>query len=97
MRSKILGAIIAVLLVSGCATHSIPPVVTHYKVVMPEDKYFSGCDLVTLPDPKTLNDVQVAQLINDLVKVNRVCYNNTNAIYDLLKAAQKELETRKTS
>jgi hypothetical protein len=78
---------------SACADRHITPVRTEYKVVMPEDKYFSGCDLVKLPDPTHMTDAQVAALINDLVKVNRICHNNNAAIKDLLEAAKKRLET----
>jgi hypothetical protein len=79
---------------SGCGTSHIPPVKTEYKVVMPEDKYFSGCDVIALPDPKTLTNTQVAQLITDLVTTNRICHNNNEAIREFLEKAKTELETR---
>jgi hypothetical protein len=69
------------------------PTKIEYKVVMPESKYFT-CDVVKLPNPKDLTDAQVAQLINDLVKANRICKNNMDGIKTYLEAAQKILEER---
>jgi hypothetical protein len=96
MKNKLLIALLALSL-SACmgSGQHIQPIKTEYKVVMPEEKYFSGCDVVSLPDPSTLTDVQVAMLINDLVKTNRICHNNNQAIHDYLTKAKKELEARK--
>lgn len=77
----------------GLSGHANTPTTTEYKVVMPESKYFT-CDVVQLPDPKTLTDAQIAQLINDLVKANRVCHNNMDAIHTYLQAAQDVLQKR---
>lgn len=84
-------------MLSGCfgmGHKPLTPTQTVYKVVRPEKSYFT-CDKVVLPDPKTLTDVQVAALINDLVKANRTCANNMHAIDQYLDAAQKVLEDRK--
>ncbi len=95
MKNKLLIALAATsIALSGCATK--PPLVPtkiEYRVVMPEQAYFT-CDKVQLPDPATLTDAQVAQLINDLVKANRTCANNMNAIKQYLNAAEKVLEER---
>ena len=96
MRNK-LAIILSAFALSGClgSGQHVQPIKTEYKVVMPESKYFTGCTIVQLPNPKHLTDAQVSQLINDLVKMNRVCYNHNQAIHDYLVSAQKELETRK--
>ena len=95
MKNKLL-IILSSFALSGClgSGQHIQPIKTEYKVVMPESKYFT-CNEVALPDPKTLTDSQVALLINDLVKANKICHNNSVAIHDYLTSAQKELETRK--
>jgi hypothetical protein len=95
MKNKLLLILAAFAITGGCAgTPHITPTKTEYKVVIPEAKYFT-CDEVALPDPKALTDSQVALLINDLVKANKICHNNSVAIHDYLNAAKKELESRK--
>ena len=63
-------------------------------VVMPEDKYFD-CKEVPLPDPATLTDAQVAMVLNDLVKQNRLCVNNAKATQEFLLEAKKRIESKK--
>lgn len=94
MTSKKLLLILAAFCMSSCGTPHIQPIATKYMVIMPEDQYFHGCDIVKMPNPKTLDNTQVAQLINDLVKVNKVCHNNNQAIHDYLVKAQQELDKR---
>jgi hypothetical protein len=95
MMNKLL-LILAAFSMTGCmglGTHANTPTKTEYKVVMPESKYFT-CDIVKLPDPKNLTDAQIAQLINDLVKANKICHNNMDGIKTYLQAAQDVLEKR---
>ena len=70
------------------------PTKIEYKVVMPEDKYFD-CPVVALPDPATLTDAEVALLINDLVKTNRLCHNNAAATQEFLLKAKERIESEK--
>lgn len=97
MRNKLL-IILSALTLGGClgSGQHVQPIKTEYKVVMPESKYFI-CDEVPLPDPKTLTNTQIAQLINDLVKAIKICHNNSVATHDYLVNAQKELESRKSN
>jgi hypothetical protein len=95
MMNKFLIALCgASITLSGCAHVPFTPTKTELKVVRPNEAYFT-CDVVKLPDPDTLDDAAVAQLINDLVKANKVCSNNMNAIKQYLDAAQDVLEKRK--
>jgi hypothetical protein len=96
MTSKILIAAAAAFMVTACGHKPLIPTRTELKVVRPDPAYFT-CDKVQLPDPETLTDVQVAQLINDLVKANETCANNMNAIKQYLDAAEDVLEDRKKS
>lgn len=95
-KTKILALLVAASMTTACATKTLEPVRTEYKVVVPEESYFV-CDRVALPDPNTMTDSQIASLINDLVRANKVCYNNMNAIKQYLKAAKDILETRNSS
>ena len=47
-----------------------------------------------MSDHSTLTDAEVAQLINDLVKANKICANNMKAISQYLDAAEDVLEKR---
>lgn len=92
--NKLLIAVGAALSLGACAHGPLIPTKTELKVVRPDAAYFT-CDKVELPNPDTLTDVQVAQLINDLVKANKTCANNMNAIKQYLDAAEDVLEKRK--
>lgn len=95
--NKLLIALCAgALSLSACAHKPLPPTQTELVVARPDAAYFT-CDKVTLPDPETLTDAQVALLVNDLVKANRICANNMNAIKQYLDAAEDVLEKRKDS
>lgn len=93
MINKLL-IILGAFCLTGCmgSGEHINPIQTKYEVVMPENTYFQGCDIVKLPDPKTLTNTEIAQLIADLVKTNRICHNNNQAIHDFLVAAQQQLD-----
>ena len=96
MKNKLLMIVAASITLSGCfgmGNKPLTPTQIEYKVVRPEKTYFT-CDEVALPDPSTLTDVQVAMLINDLVKANKTCKNNMTAIDQYLKAAEDVLEKR---
>lgn len=93
---KIALAVVLMASLSGCfgiGEDRPQPIRTEYKVVMPEEKYFE-CNRVALPNPDTLSNTQIAELINDLVSANRVCANNMEGIHRYLEAAQQVLEER---
>lgn len=95
--TKFFIGIVGAFLLSGCATfghHANTPTKIEYRVVHPDAAYFT-CDRVSLPNPDTLTDVQVSQLINDLVKANKTCANNMNAIKIYLDSAEQVLSDRK--
>lgn len=99
MKNKFMVALLAPLLLGGCfGLGGEKPVLTKtvLKVVEIEEKYYE-CDKVQLPDLDTLDDARIAKLINDLVKANRVCYNNMNAIKLYTEAAKKVLEAHESN
>ena len=81
------------LSLSACFGRGEPltPTRIEYRVARPEVAYFS-CERVNLPNPDTMTDAQVAELINELVRANRTCANNMNAIKQYLDAAEQILE-----
>lgn len=94
MKNKLL-IILSCFSLSACfgSGQHIEPIKTEYKVVIPEEKYFQ-CDVTKLPNPKTLTDQQVAQLINDLYKDLKLCHNNMAGIKTYLQAAQDVLQKK---
>ena len=95
MKSKMMIVSALSLLLVACGPKTEEPVLTKtvYKVVEIDNKYYE-CDKIQLPNPETLDDAAVAALINDLVKANRVCYNNMQAIQLAIETSKKILEDR---
>jgi hypothetical protein len=95
MKTKLMIAICAAsMAITGCGHNPLSPTKTELVVARPGEAYFI-CDKVSLPDPASLTDVEIAQLINDLVKANRICANNMAAIKQFLDAAEQVIEQRK--
>lgn len=97
MKNKLM-VVATSFMLSGCfgmGHKPLTPTKIEYKVVKPEEAYFT-CEKVELPNPANLTDAQIAKLINDLVKANRTCANNMNAIKQYLNAAQDVLEKRQS-
>ena len=93
LSKKILGALLGLSLLAGCSTDPQVVIKTEYRVVKPEQSYYQ-CDVVNLPNPETLTDIQIAALINDLVKANKVCKNSLDAIKQYIDSAEKILEEK---
>lgn len=80
--------IAALLTLSACAT-APPPVVVHDNVVIiPPDALFRCPQLAKIPDPNTLTDIQVADMINHLDADNRICRDSLLAIKKYLENAK---------
>lgn len=78
-------ALVGVLALSACTTTRSPTLISQqYVVVMPPDKLRNCPTIKNYPNPNTLTDVQVAKLLNQLDRNNRVCKNNIEAIYAYL-------------
>ena len=93
---KIAALAVLMMSTSACFGRDERPraVVVEHVVVIPEKKYFV-CEEVPLPNPDTLSNTQIANLINDLVKANRTCKNNMNGVELYLNSAKQVLEERK--
>lgn len=96
MKNKIVMACLLPLTLAACFGSNDRPVLTktEYKLVEIDDKYFE-CEQVKLPNPETLTNIEIANLINDLVKANRLCGNNMKAIKLYQEAAKQIIEERK--
>ena len=96
MKNKLTLGLVALSL-GGCALFDkppLPPTKTEYRVIYPDAEYFR-CEQIKLPDPDDLTNVEVAKLINELVKSNKICDNNMKAIKKFLEEADKKLKAEK--
>lgn len=98
MKSNILTALMCLSLLSGCIItpkpEAPPPVIKTQYIAIKPDKAYYVCDKVILPDPDTLTDIQIAKLINDLVRANKICSNNMNAIQHYIDNAEQVIRAR---
>lgn len=92
--TKIVLALVATLVLSACGDPKTVKVIVEKPVVfVPSDKLFQ-CPVVSeFPDPTTLTDEQVAELLVKLDTYNRKCYNSLQAVRKQLLAAKNKLET----
>ncbi len=89
MRALILGLLAAILI--GCADQQLITQ-TRQIVVMPPETLFE-CDLVELPESRSLTDNQVARLLVELRRMNITCRNNIQAIRTVLEDAKRTIES----
>ena len=85
------GIVMAVVL-AGCGGTK-PIIIESQKavVVIPDQSMFV-CPQTPLPDPDTMTDVDVAKLINALVRDNRVCGYNMKQVYEFLNKAKEKAD-----
>ena len=84
--------VLSAFILAGCNTVGTQQVISpQLTVVMPPASYFVCPDVSKWPDPNTLTDSQVAQLLNTLNKNNHICKNNMGAIYTYLSKAKKTI------
>lgn len=81
------------LFLSGCATNTEIQVVEKTKVVLPPEQLYNCPELKNYPNPETLTNEQVANVIITLIKNNETCRNNIEAIKRYLQEARKNANT----
>lgn len=85
-------AFILALALAGCqTTESTLVEVPKYQTTNVPDSIWNMCksiDPKSLPEPKTLTDLEVARLIVRLVESNNSCYAMRNAARDYLRRAE---------
>jgi hypothetical protein len=91
--TKAIIAILVVLMVSGCDTPEKPKFIVEKPVVfVPDDKFFYCPVVQEFPDPTTLTDEGVAELLVTLDTYNRTCQSSLQALRRQLLDAKKKLE-----
>ena len=75
----------------GCASNKQIEVLTQYevKVIEPPDKLYECPQIEEWPDPETLTNQQVANVIILLTKNLSICKNNINAIKAYIEKAKE--------
>lgn len=86
------------LTLAGCQTDQQTLVeVSKYQTTRVPDSIWNMCKSVdprTLPEPKTLTDLEVARLIVRLVESNNSCYAMKNAARDYLRRAEEIVKSK---
>lgn len=80
---KLIVAVSIALLLCGCSTtRSVSPIVTREvpTVIAPPDALYNCPSIVMFPNPETLTNEDLAILITKLVKNNKTCKINMDAI-----------------
>jgi uncharacterized lipoprotein YajG len=72
--------IVLSFLLSGCAAQ---PERIEIQIKPPSSMY--KCEVTKLPDTNNLTDKDIASLIAELYKNNKICYNSISAIKDLFE------------
>lgn len=83
------------LVVAGCSTTPKPMLITkEYKVVAPPADLYNCPTVSKFPNPDTLTDEQVGNLLVKLQSNNVKCKKNMVAIKTYIEKAKKTLESR---
>jgi hypothetical protein len=77
--------LMSLVVLGGCATTT--DIIKRENVVVKPSEALYKCDTAKLPNPDTLTDRQVAQLIKDLVKNNSECKRSLKAIHAFVETA----------
>lgn len=86
---KIYGSILLCFILIGCQSSAKIQIVEQTKIVIPPEELFQCPELKNYPNPKTLTNYQVAQIIAKLAKNNSICRNNIEAIENYLIQARE--------
>lgn len=83
------------LLLAGC--NSVQPTIisNHATVIIPSDSMYNCPLYKNFPKTTTLNDIEVAKIIVELYKDNRMCKNSMDSIHKFLNDAKTKIELQK--
>lgn len=96
MKKLLILPLLSVALV-GCAKKPAQTLVrTEQVVIIPDRTLFECPSIRRYPNPETLTDSQVAELMINLQSNNTKCQKNINAIWKTLQDNKAEIEKRKT-
>lgn len=95
IKSFFVIALLAPFVLVGCqSTNQQVQIVEKARVVIPPEELFKCPELKNYPNPATLTNREVAEIITTLVKNNQVCANNIEAIKRYLYEARDDAENR---
>lgn len=86
--------ILSALLLSGCQT---PQILTSKEqvVILPSESMYNCPSAVYYPKPETLTELEVAKIIVELNKNNKICKNSIESIRRYLTESKAALESKK--
>lgn len=91
--TKLVLPLIAILLLSACEVPKQPTIIVEKPVVfIPSDRLFNCPVVDSFPNPDTLTDEDVAELLVTLDSYNHTCKNSLIAVRKQLLAAKAKLE-----
>ncbi len=89
------------LALAGCATMQAPPpppqviTVTKMAVVMPDERMYQCPILRSFPNHHILTDLQVAKLLQELYKNNKVCHNSIVTLKKFMNNSKATIEKKR--
>jgi len=87
--------LLSALLLMGCNSVS-PTLISNHAVVITPDESMYNCPLLKkFPKTETLTDIQVAKVMVELYKDNRMCKTSMNAIHKFLDDAKAKIKSQK--
>jgi len=88
--------LIGALALGGCAHSMGTEVITSKEqvVILPTENMYNCPVISSYPNPKTLTDIETAQLIVQLDKYNKICKNSIESIKRYLSEAKKTVEKK---
>jgi uncharacterized protein YcfL len=83
--------VLSAIFLAGCQSAQI---VTTEKqiVIIPSESMYNCPTVSSYPNPKTLTDIEVAKLIVQLDRYNKICKNSIDSIKIYLQNAKKTVE-----
>jgi len=86
--------IVAALFLSGCQTTQLLTT-KEQVVILPSETMYNCPDAVYYPKPEKLTELQVARLLVELNKNNKICKNSIESIRRFLNESKAQLEVKK--
>jgi len=84
--------LLSTLLIAGCQSTLVTT--KEQFVVTPSVSMYNCPTVNSYPDPKKLTDIEVAKLIVQLDRYNKVCKNSIDSIRTYLENAKKTIEKK---
>jgi hypothetical protein len=86
--------ILSVLLLTACQHTAVSLIAPEYKVVKASDDLYKCPQVTKFPEPETLTDQQVGNLILKLQGNNIICKNSLDSLHKFYDDADKTLQSK---